>query len=55
MSRSSNPFVDSLARAKYIHKNTDLGGERIDKLEDVVSHLITCLEEIQKNAGKLVV
>lgn len=55
MSRSSNPFVDSLARARFIHKNTDLAGERVDKLEDVISHLITCLEEIQKNADKLVV
>ena len=55
MSRSSNPFVDSLARARFIHKNTDLGRGRIDKLEDVVSHLIICLEEMQKNAKKLVV
>ena len=52
-------FVDSLMRAKYIHKNTEfpgvpgVGGDRIDKLEEVVSHLIFCLEEIQKSGRKL--
>jgi len=47
-------FADSLIRARYIHKNTDfsgvpgVGGDRMDKLEEVVSHLIFCLEEIQE-------
>ena len=52
-------FADSLMRARHIHKNMDfpgvpgVGGNRMDKLEEVVSHLIFCLEEIQKNGKRL--
>ena len=59
--KKSSPFVDSLTRARYMHKNTDfsgvpgVGGDRVDKLEEVVSYLIICLEEIQKNGKRLVV
>jgi len=52
--RKKQSFADSINRARYYHRNTDLGfADGVERLEVVVDHLIFCLEEIQKNGKRL--